>query len=963
VYRVLAALHAKLKRPGAITSLSRAKGPYYDAPMLVGRDAERAAIGTLLQGARESRGGALVLRGEPGIGKTALLDDARDRATDMLVLFARGIESESDLPFATLHQLLRPTLEGLDDLPAPQAGALRGALGLGASAPDDRFLVAAGCLSLLSELGERQPLLCVIDDANWADSASADALLFVARRLAVEPIAMLFAARDGEVQAFEAPDVRSLNLTGLGVGDAEEILRIFVGETAPTVRDRLVEQTRGNALALIELPSALTQAQLAGDEPLPDALPLTHQVEHVFLTRVRRLPAECQRLLLVAAADDTADLGVVMRAAEVDGSPEVALDLAERAQLVVVEQGHLEFRHPLVRSAVYGAATFSERRDAHRALARAFESDDAHADRRAWHLAASSLEPDDSIVEALDAVAERASARGAHLAAAKALARAAELTSDAVARGARLVEATRAARVAAADEYALTLASEAEPLVDDPVRLAEIACAISAANVRRGRPLERFDDVIDAARAVAAVDLDQAIETLVWANAAAFETGSVTAHSEVSATANAMIGLARTGDESTHLLQSLAAFGRAMEGRSSGADELDEAFSWAAQHHAAAPIFLVALALVLSGDEERWAVLNDRAVSRARAQGDFGTLAYALSIRALRRAVQQRFDDAVLGADECFRVARELGAVNLEATSLLVLGYVAAFRGDDEAARRQAGGALEVFTSHGIAPRATFASYALAMLDFGRGRWAESLERLDVIVDPREEGHPLLAKWALPDAVEAATRAGRLDDASDALAAFEDWTQDAGLAWAHARAEACRGLLAHGQEATAHFESAIEIDARERPFDLARIQLLFGEHLRRERRRADSRVQLRAALDGFERLRAEPWAERARKELRASGETARKRDPSTLGELTPQERQIAGLVADGLSNKEVAALLYLSPRTIDYHLRNVFAKLGITSRTQLARLGLGNEGAPAASVAQPTVAAGASVAS
>jgi DNA-binding CsgD family transcriptional regulator len=908
--------------------------------MLVGREVERAAIGSLLDAARDSHGGVLVLRGDPGIGKTALLEDAREQASDMLVLSARGIESESDLPFATLHQLVRRSLGRLDRLPAPQAVALRGALGLGESSGDERFLVFAACLSLLSELAEQQPLLCLLDDAHWLDSASADTLRFVARRLEVERIAMLFGARNGEVRTFDAPDIRSLTLAGLEAEAAEELLRRVAGETDPTVRDRLVEQARGNPLALLELPSALTDAQLAGEDPLPEALPLTHQVERVFLERVRRLPQATQHVLLIAAADDTADAGLVMRAANVSGSAEQALDRAERAGLVSIERDRVEFRHPLVRSAVYGAATFGDRREAHAALARALDHDDANLDRRAWHLAASTLEPDAAVVQALEDAAERAAGRRAHLSAAKALAMAAELSADRAARGDRLVRAARAAQTAAADDYAITLANQAQAIVDEPLQRAEIACAIGAANIRRGRPFDAFPTLLDASREVAPLDVDKAVEVLAWANAAAFEVGNPSAHAQVSRAADAIAPLGGA-EHSRHVLQALAAFSRALDGRSTGADGLDDAFDWAATHDDPERVFLVGVALTLSGDDERFAVLNDRAVARARARGEFGTLSQALSVRAIRRAMQQRFDAALLGADESLRLARELGAVNLAGTSLFVLGFVAAIRGEDEAARRQAGEALEIFTAHGLTPRAELARYALAMLEMGRGRWSDALERLRAIV--RDGGHPLLAKWALPDVVEAAMRAGSGNEAAEALVAFDAWAQESGPPFAHARAAACRGLLAEGEEATARFEEAIEIGADDRPFDLARIQLLYGEHLRRERRRTDSRVQLRAALDGFERLRAEPWAERARVELRASGETARKRDLSTIDQLTPQERQIAGFVADGLSNKEVAALLFLSSRTIDYHLRNVFSKLGLTSRTQLAPLGFGGE--------------------
>ena len=372
------------------------------AVVLYGRDPERAQIGALLEGARASRSGALVLRGEAGIGKSALLEDARERAGDMLILTARGVESEAELPFAGLHQLLRPALGHVERLPPPQAAAIRSALGLEESAGHERFLVFAACLSLLSELAERRPVLCVVDDAHWLDAASADALRFVARRLDAEGIALIFAAREGDVRAFEADDVASLNLSGLDADAADILLSRGAVRVGPEVRERLVARTRGNALALVELPSVLTESQLAGAEPLPEALPMTQQLETVFYERVGRLPEEAGRFLLVAAADDTQDIGVMTRAAQVLGADLRGLGAAEEAGLVVVHGTRLEFRHPLIRSAVYGAATSGERRDAHRALAAALAGDGERDDRRAWHLASAALEYDVDVVRALD---------------------------------------------------------------------------------------------------------------------------------------------------------------------------------------------------------------------------------------------------------------------------------------------------------------------------------------------------------------------------------------------------------------------------------------------------------------------------------------------------------------------------------------------------------------------------------
>ena len=924
--------------------------------MLVGRIAERAAIDALLDGARASQGGALVLRGEPGIGKTALLQDARNRAAGMRVVAARGVESESELPFASLHQLLRPVLDHLERLPAPQRAALRGALGLERGVAEERFLVSAACLSLLSEIAERRPVLCLVDDAHWLDSASADALLFAARRLDADRVAILFAAREGDIRGFEAADIPSLAVERLDDETSATLLSRVAGEAAEPVRLRLIEQARGNALALVELPSALSAAQLAGHDPLPDALPLTRHVESIFLERVHRLSDQTQFMLLLAAANDTEDAILFIQAAELLGADPWALDTAEQAGLVTSHGNRLEFRHPLVRSAVYEAAPSSRRREVHRALAEALEGDDDHADRRAWHLAASVLEPDEDAVRALEDAAERAEQRAGYMAAARAFARAAELSSDRRARGRRLVRAARAARIAGADDYAVVLVRQADPIVDDVLLEAELALAVGSAEHRRGRPMDGFPRLIEAAGKVAKHHPAQAVELLIWAFVVASIGGAPAARAEVGELARAIVA---TGgdDETVSVARAVVAAVDAREGDSTpGATDLEETFRYASSSNDAEHLYAFSLAAVYLGDDRRFAALVNRATSLARERGELGILAEALSMSAAQLHLAQRFDDAALMADEALRFARELGAPNVTAISLCLLGFGAAIRGDDDEARRRTDEVLEVAAAHGLRARATYAVYVLAMLALGRGRWTEALEHFGIVADPRPDvGDAFLARGALPDMIEAAVRAGRLDEARKALAQFEEWVPRSSLPWVRPRLSSCRALLADGEEATAHHEEALRLGADGGSFDLARIRLLYGEHLRRERRRNAARAQLRAALEGFERLRAEPWAERTRRELRASGETTRKRDPSTLDQLTPQELQISRFVAQGLANKEIAARLFISPRTVDHHLRNVFAKLGITSRLQLAGLPLG-EPEPT-SFNPPTVAA------
>jgi DNA-binding CsgD family transcriptional regulator len=917
--------------------------------MLYGRDRERAEIWKLLEGAREFRSGALVLRGEAGIGKTALLEDARERASDMHVLRARGVESESELPFAALHQLLRPALGHIEHLPGPQAEALRGALGLGEASGQERFLVFAGCLSLLSELAEHRPVLCLVDDAHWLDAASSDALLFVARRLDAEGIVLLFGAREDDLRAFEAPDLASLVLAGLDAEAAGTLLASGRGvDASPAVRERLVEQTGGNALGLLEVPSALTDAQLAGDEPLPESLPMSRRVERVFLERVRRLPAEAQRLLLVAAADDLESLAVVTRAGELLGHGPDALDSAERAGLLSLHGTRLVFRHPLVRSAIYGAAPASERWEAHGALAQALAGDATNADRRAWHLAAASAAPDEEVVKALDEAAGRAEPRGAHAAAAKALERAAELSILDADRGRRLAGAARCASIAGADDRAVALAGRAVPLIDDPILKAGLANARGLAELRRGRPADAATTLMEAAREISAAHPARALELLLDAGWAAGEGAGPDALGAILKLAATVVPAA--DDVPAKAIADLLAGVEAIsEGDiDRGRDLLEPVLVWAASEDDPRHVLWCGIGALWLGDDARVNALFTRASSLARDRGALGILSLTLRLCGVRHFFAQQFDQSALACQEAVQLARDVGADNLMRVPLGILAELAAIRGDDDDARKQAHEALEHATERGLTLAAAYAGRALATIDLARGRWIECLDRLESLSDLRIAGFSrYVVVQALPDRVEAAVRGGRPDSGAAATAEFGNWAAASGAPSAKARLAACRALLADGDDATEHYEEALQPDADLGPFSLARIQLLFGEHLRRERRRTEARAQLRAAIEGFERLRAEPWAERARAELRATGETARKRDASTVDQLTPQERQISRLVAEGLTNKEIAAQLFLSPRTIDSHLRNVFSKLGVTSRTQLARLPLGEDGAVA----------------
>lgn len=900
--------------------------------MLHGREQECAELDRIVEAARAGRSGVLVVRGEAGIGKSALLDHAA-AADGVTVLRAAGVEAESELSYAALHQLLRPVLDHVEQLPAPQCTALRAALGLDDGRPD-RFRVSLAVLTLLSEVAEERPLLCLVDDAQWLDRPSTDALLFCARRLEAEGVVLLVAARDG----FDAPGLAELTLSGLADDAAAALVPTGL---APAVRAELVRLTRGNPLALAELPAALDPAQLTGRLPLPDPLPLTHAVEQAYLRRVRLLPPDTRAVLEVAAVEDAGDVATVLAAAERLGHRPEALDAAERAGLIAVGPDGLQFHHPLVRSAIHGAAGFSRRRSVHRALADVLDTDEQR-DRRVWHRAAAVVGTDESVAADLEGAARRARDRGAPAVAGAALARAAELTPDEGTRVGRLLAGAVAFRDGGLLDRTGALLDAATPLARDPVHRAD--AAYQRAHLERvgGVLVHAYELLLPVVDEVAAVDRARAARMLAIAGLVAVDAQDLPRLRAAAARVEQVVSPDGAPPFDVLWVRGVCA---AMSGEIDRALPLvTEAAERARRGNHPGDLLLAGTAALFLGDDALSGALLARGVERARRLGTPAGLAVLLGPAALVDMCSGRFASAVADATEGVRCAELIGAPNLATLGRAVLAWVDAVRGRFEQARDHAAGALGPALEHGYAAAAAVATWACGIAELGAGRPEEAFATLRPLATPGSDRyHATIAASACGDLVEAAQRVGETAAVVPTLAALERLAGATGQRWAGAVSARCRAVLGDDDG----FRAALDRHAGStRPFEHARTALLYGEHLRRQRRRVDARPHLRAALETFERLGAEPWAARAGSELRATGETARRRDPSTATQLTPQELQIVRIVNAGATNREVAAQLFLSPRTVDHHLRKVFQKLGLSSRAELARLGPDGSGAP-----------------
>jgi DNA-binding CsgD family transcriptional regulator len=900
---------------------------------LLGRPAERAALDRQLDRARAGRSAALVVHGEPGIGKTALLGYAAARAAGFRVARASGVESEMELPFAGLHQLCMPMLARLGRLPGPQRHALRVALGLADGPAPDRFLVGLAVLSLLAGVAEDQPLACLVDDAQWLDQASAQSLSFAARRLQAEAVVMVFATREPGTEFRGLPE---LAVSGLPDPDAQELLRSAVpGRLDERVRDRIVAETRGNPLALLELPRGLGPVELAGGFWLPDTRPLTNRIEDSFYRQFRELPPEAQRLLLTAAAEPTGDVTLLWRAARLQGVPADAAVPAEETGLIELGT-RVRFRHPLVRSGVYRAASEADRRSAHQALADATDLA-SDPDRRAWHRARAAVGLDETLAADLGRSAARAQARGGLAAAAAFLHRAAELTPDPARHAARALAAAQAKFDAGAPDtaYRLLAAAEIGPLDElERARLERLRAQL-AFSQRRGSDAPPL--LLRAAGRLACLDAALARETFLEAVEAAVYAGRFgrgIGPRDVAEAARAIPPAQQPPQASDLLLDGLAT--RFTEGYAPGAAPLRQALrAFCREASGADEIRWLWQACRVASDlwdDEARHELTSRGVALVRDAGAITALPLALTYHAGVQLHEGEFGTAAALIEEANAIAEAAGLATYNYYAAMVLsGWqgrerqtldVAAIGAQDAAARGE-GRAIGYF------------EHSVAVLYNGLGRYQAALAAAQRACEYDDIG---VFNSSLVELVEAGARSGAPGIAAAALERLEEQAIAAGTDWALGVNARSRALLSDGETAEALYREAIERLGRTRvAVHLARAHLLYGEWLRRENRRVAARGSLRAAYEMFSRMGADGFAERARRELAATGETVRKRTVRTLTDLTAQEAQIARLARDGHTNQDIAAQLFISPRTVEWHLGNVFAKLGITSRKELRR--------------------------
>jgi DNA-binding CsgD family transcriptional regulator len=906
--------------------------PSEPMPALLDRERERAVLDGLLEDLRSGRGRALVVRGEAGVGKSALLEYTAGAAADMRLAQAAGAESEMELAFASLHLLCAPLLDRLGDLPGPQRDALGTAFGLRTGDAPDRFLVALAVLTLLSEVAEERPLLCVVDDAQWLDRASAQVLAFAARRLLAEPVGLIFAAREPGEQFRGLPD---LEVRGLLDKDARALLasavRVRLDEQ---VWDRIVAETNGNPLALLELPRGLSPAQLVGGFGLVGVQAVPARIEQGFRKRLEALPADTRSLMLVAAAEPAGDPVLVWRAAGRLGIPASAAGAAEADGLLEIG-ARVRFRHPLVRSAVYSSASLPQRRAAHQALAEV--TDPGHdPDRRAWHLAAATPGPDEKVAAELERSAGRAQARGGMAAAAAFLRRAVELTGEPARRSERALAAAQASLLAGALDAASDLLAMAAAGPLDELQQAragllrgQLAFASSAGSdapallVKAAQQLEPLD---------AALARQTYLDALAAAMFAGQFAGAGSLH-EVARAARSAPPPAAAPRPADLLLDGLAVL--VTEGRARAAPLLRRAARVFAEGEITVEEglrwgWLATVVAVTVWEEEYWRAIVARLLQSVREAG----LLVDLPIWVQSVAITEILRGDFAAAASLIAEAEAIAAVTESGFARYAAVWLAGLRGAEAEASPLIEAVITDSRAAGQGMGVQWSQWVSAILYNSLGRYEQALAEAHQAAEQAPELN--ISGWALPELIEAASRTGQTALAADALGRLAEATSTGRSDWGQGIYARCRALLLDGQDAEGSYREAVDRLSRVgfRP-ELARAHLLYGEWLRREGRRTDARAQLRTAHEMFDAIGMLAFAERARRELLATGETVRKRTLGTHDQLTPQEAQIARLARAGLSNQEIGGQLFLSARTVEWHLSKVFTKLEISSRRQL----------------------------
>jgi DNA-binding CsgD family transcriptional regulator len=904
---------------------------------MLDRHEELTAIRGLAAAARTGLSGALVLRGEPGVGMTTLLDDAMVVASDMRVIRITGIESEMQFPYAGVHQLCSPLLAQLDRLPAPQRNALLTAFGMREGATPEPFLASLAVLGLLASTAEERPVFALVDDAQWLDEASLTTLAFVARRIDAEGIAMIFAVQDPTDRRLPFEGLPERRVSGLDERFAGDLLSSLMSEPLDKdVRTSLIAGTGGNPLALVEVAGALSSDELAGRAPLPEPLPVGDRLEEAFLQEVAGLPPDAKTLLLLAASEPGRDPALLLRAAgNLDIGPEVATSLSATGLLRI--DGQVSFRHPLVRSAVYRCASAAERRRAHEALARSVD-EHTDPDQRAWHRAAAAAGPDEETAAEVERWAERARARGGVAAAGALLMRAAQLSSDPRQRARRSLEAARAEFAAGSLGRATALLSEATTQLVGQSDKAQALRLRGAIGFALGQGAETTAMILQAARTLEAFDLRQARDTYLEALEAAILSSPIGSIEGIREAAKAARSAARPPEAETTatdlLLDGIALL--CTKGHLASMPTIRRAIQALRRDDNPRWLALGSLVALETWDDDGLHALASLQVALAQASNSLMILPTALAqLGIFSELTAGRFGEAKAR----FQEARELSSATgspragwwIHSGELLL----AACRGQEVETRQLAERCLRQAYAQGLGSAVAATRYSVAVLEVGMARYASALPAALAAC----ENHALwVASQALPELVEAAVRSGKRELAVAAEARFARRAAASGTEWALGLQARCRALLKEGSEADGLYREAIERLQRTRALvHLGRAHLLYGEWLRRARRPREARTQLRHALEVLSSMGAEAFAERARIELSATGAHGTRRAVADSS-LTPQEARIARLVGEGASNPQIAAQLFISRRTVEYHLSKIFSKLGVGSRVQLARL-------------------------